>query len=235
MSASRSDDNCDVVPADDVGRINVCARNWARPGESIHPIPMDRIIIAEDGVDALTHEVRAAAGGRTLLVADHTIMMRTGEELKPLIEDALGRAVTTLTARRVPDDGAREFHAEIECTARLTEELRAYDVIVSVGSGSVTDAAKYARHAVVEQTGKPMRLICFPTAASVTAYTSSLAALTVDGVKRTLRARPPDVIVCDLPTLREAPRNMTQAGFADVLARGVSYGDWYLAIGEQAM
>jgi glycerol-1-phosphate dehydrogenase [NAD(P)+] len=65
----------------------------------------------------------------------------------------------------------------------------------------------------------------------VTAYTSALAVLTVHGVKRTLPARPPEAVVCDLPALAHAPLPMTQAGFGDVMARSVSYGDWFLANG----
>ncbi|MBN2446930.1 MAG: iron-containing alcohol dehydrogenase, partial [Phycisphaerae bacterium] len=127
------------------------------------------------------------------------------------------------------DKPGGEFHAELDVTRRLAGELDETAVIVSVGSGSVTDSAKYARHLHAEQTGRRIPFISFPTAASVTAYTSALAALSVGGVKRTLPTAPPDVIICDLRTLADAPLLMTQAGFADVLARSVSYGDWYLA------
>ena len=68
-----------------------------------------------------------------------------------------------------------------------------------------------------------------PTAASVTAFTSSLAVLLVDGVKRTRPSRFPDAVVCDLETLADAPPAMTRAGLGDCVARFISYGDWYLA------
>ncbi len=63
----------------------------------------------------------------------------------------------------------------------------------------------------------------------MTACSSPLAVMTIDSVKRTLPALAPDAVVCDLRTLAEAPVQMTRAGFGDVLARSVSYGDWYLA------
>ena len=217
-----------VAPADIRG-INALARSWSDPETTIHPVEIERIVIEDDAIDALVEEVRSAAGhGRTALVVDRTPMKRGSDDLKPLLLDSLGR-VTRLTVRHLPAEPAGEFHADLPAVRRLGEELRDYDVVVAAGSGTIVDAVKYARHLAVASTGVALPFICFPTAASVTAYTSSLAALTVDGVKRTLPARPPDVIICDLRTLAAAPRIMTQAGFADVIARGVSHGDWFLA------
>src|SRR6185503_12971995 len=64
---------------------------------------------------------------------------------------------------------------------------------------------------------------------SVSAYTSNMAPTFVDGVKRTLPSRYPDVLVCDLETLRDAPQAMTVAGVGDLLAAFGSYADWWLA------
>jgi glycerol-1-phosphate dehydrogenase [NAD(P)+] len=71
--------------------------------------------------------------------------------------------------------------------------------------------------------------VLVPTAASVTAFTSSLAVLLVDGVKRSRPSRFPDAVLCDLEILADAPPAMTRAGFGDCVARFISYGDWYLA------
>ena len=51
----------------------------------------------------------------------------------------------------------------------------------------------------------------------------------VDGVKRTLDSRYPDALICDLETLRDAPKEMTAAGVGDMLAVFVSIPDWILA------
>jgi glycerol-1-phosphate dehydrogenase [NAD(P)+] len=51
----------------------------------------------------------------------------------------------------------------------------------------------------------------------------------IDGVKRTLPSRYPDVLICDLETLRDAPQPMTVAGVGDLLAAFGSYADWWLA------
>ena len=69
----------------------------------------------------------------------------------------------------------------------------------------------------------------YQTANSVSAYTSNMAPVFVDGVKRTMPSRYPDVLVCDLETLRDAPAEMTAAGVGDLLAAFSSYADWWLA------
>lgn len=51
----------------------------------------------------------------------------------------------------------------------------------------------------------------------------------VDGVKRTWPSRYPDVLICDLETLQDAPRSMTVASVGDLLAAFGSYADWWLA------
>lgn len=213
----------------DVERINQRVRAWASPEETVHPVRTGQVLIEQDALDGLTDQVRTRArGGRVLLVVDRTPIRRGGEDLKALIEVRLARA-GPLEIRRLPVDAGASFHADLETAKQLATELSDCAALVSVGSGSITDVAKYARHLHVEQTGRDLPFVCFPTAASVTAYTSALAVLSIDGVKRTLPARAPDAVVCDLQTLADAPPSMTQAGFGDVLARSVSYGDWFLA------
>ncbi len=75
----------------------------------------------------------------------------------------------------------------------------------------------------------PCLLSFFRPANSVSAYTSCLAPVFIDGVKRTVNSRYPNALICDLETLSDAPREMTVAGVGDMLARFVSLPDWYLA------
>jgi glycerol-1-phosphate dehydrogenase [NAD(P)+] len=213
----------------DVARINEQTRNWGGKGETIRPVSIDQVVVAEDTMDALPETVRRLGGGRpALMVVDRTPMKRKGEDLKGLLEERL-RAAGPLTVRRLPDHGVEPFHAEIGVARKLAAESGEFAVLLSVGSGSITDTVKYARHLLAEQDDRLIPLISFATAASVTAYTSALAVLAIDGIKRTLSARAPDAVICDLRTLADAPQRMTQAGFGDVLARSVAYADWYIA------
>ena len=221
------------VDPTDIGGINERVQAWATPADEIYSVQVDRIVVAEDAVDALADEARRLSGGRrVLVVTDHTPMRRGTDDVKALVKDALARTCE-VNVRVLPDEPGRRLHADLEIARQLADELGHpagdFGAVVSIGSGTVTDLVKYARHLHVENTGHKVPFVCFPTAASVTAYSSALAVLTIDGVKRTLPALAPDVVVCDLHTLADAPRIMTQAGFGDVLARSVSYGDWFLA------
>ncbi|MHC4064859.1 MAG: iron-containing alcohol dehydrogenase [Planctomycetota bacterium] len=233
-------DSAGRIDPTDVAGVNNRLLAWAAEDDAVRPVEVERVVIAENAIDALVDLVRSLGrGGPAMLVADHTPMMRGTDDLKSALAERLA-SVVRLVVRHLPDDDTEALCAEMEWARRLADEARDCTAIVAVGSGSITDVAKYARHLVM--TGRPgggrggrtgertaLPLISFPTAASVTAYTSALAVLTVDGVKRTLPARAPDAVVCDLRTIADAPRAMTLAGFGDALARSVSYGDWFLA------
>ncbi len=101
--------------------------------------------------------------------------------------------------------------------------------MLSVGSGVVTDVAKHACYLFQQETNIKLPFIVFQTANSVSAFTSCLAPVFINGVKRTVNSRYPDALICDLETLADAPREMTVAGVGDMLAGFVSLPDWYLA------
>jgi len=95
--------------------------------------------------------------------------------------------------------------------------------VVAVGAGTVNDIGKYASF----KTGREYMAV--PTAASMNGYTSTIAALLVGGVKRTLPCDQPVVICCDTEVLRAAPSHLNQAGFGDLLSKPVSQADWLLS------
>lgn len=95
--------------------------------------------------------------------------------------------------------------------------------VVAVGAGSVNDIGKYASFKV----GRPY--LAVPTAASMNGYTSTIAALLVGGVKRTLPCDQPVAIFADTAVLEAAPSYLNRAGFGDLLSKPVSQGDWILS------
>ena len=96
-------------------------------------------------------------------------------------------------------------------------------VIVAVGSGTITDIARFVSH----RTGLPF--ISIPTAASVDAYSSNTTSIMVEGVKRSYQAKQPEAIFVSTDTLRDAPQPLTAAGFGDMLAKYTAHADWKLA------
>ncbi len=70
--------------------------------------------------------------------------------------------------------------------------------------------------------------MCVPTAPSVDGYTSFGAAMTVDGLKRTLPCPAPYVLVADTKVLTDAPRELFSSGYADLAAKIPGGADWVI-------
>lgn len=164
------------------------------------------------------------------VIMDRTPMKREGKELKPLLLEYLQNSGWHPEIIWLEADHTGQVHTDFSQINVVKARLQAKSAVLSVGSGTVTDIAKHACHIYQqEHNSNPLPWVVYQTANSVSAYTSNMAPTFVDGVKRTLSSRYPDVLVCDLETLRDAPRAMTVAGVGDLLAAFGSYADWWLA------
>lgn len=119
-----------------------------------------------------------------------------------------------------------ELHASHECLERIRNVVREgeEDAAVVLGSGSITDLVKHALHLE----GRHIPFVSIPTALTVTAFTSAFAIIDFHGAKRTLQSRPVSAAFWVRPFLECAPAGMSRAGYGDLLARFVAYGDWFL-------
>jgi len=97
-------------------------------------------------------------------------------------------------------------------------------VPVAVGSGTINDLVKCSSHEA--GTGG---YLCVATAPSVDGYTSSGAALVVDGFKKTVPCDAPLAILADNAVVSQAPMPMVAAGYADLAAKIVAGADWHIA------
>ena len=165
-----------------------------------------------------------------LVVMDRTPMQREGRDLKELILKILGEGNWQSDVIWLEPDSTGQVHTDFAQINFVKTHLQANSAVLSVGSGTVTDIAKHACYVYQQEHNiRPLPFVVYQTANSVSAYTSNMAPTFVDGVKRTLPSRYPDVLICDLETLRDAPRSMTVAGVGDLLAAFNSYADWWLA------
>lgn len=194
--------------------------------------PIRQMLFESDALLRLS-DVLAAAGARRdqplMVVWDATPMRRAGEDLKALIAALLTREGWQLRLVTLQPDPGGQVLASMTHVETVRAALQTGCTLLSVGSGVVTDIAKHGSHLYQQETGEHIPYVVYQTANSVSAFTSNMAPLFVDGVKRTLPSRYPDALVCDLETLRDAPHEMTAAGVGDMLAPYVSLPDWYLA------
>jgi glycerol-1-phosphate dehydrogenase [NAD(P)+] len=163
------------------------------------------------------------------VVMDQTPMRRGRKDAKQEFMRVLAHAcqpqVILLGAAEAPP------HADLAIAEDLVRHLPPQCLLISFGSGTITDLAKHARFLADQNTPQHdhRTFVCLPTACTVTAFSSALAVLAVAGVKRTIPSQNPDYTWIDLATLAGAPADLTRAGVGDLLARGVAYADWYLA------
>jgi glycerol-1-phosphate dehydrogenase [NAD(P)+] len=217
-------------PPDDLPAL----RRWLehRPdADDLFELPIREVVVCSNAIARLPGLLSDLdAPRRVLLIQDDRPYTRDGAALKSLIRELLagaGREVEVLT---LPPSSDGLAHADLENVERGSAAIGGRPTaVVALGSGTVCDVAKHACFMAEGEDGTQTVLVLVPTAASVTAFTSSLAVLLVDGVKRTRPSRFPDAVLCDLETLAAAPPAMTRAGLGDCVARFVSYGDWYLA------
>ena len=172
--------------------------------------------IGRAGVDGLLLDFLTRSGYRRLrLVADANTWRVLGRSAAESLGKAgIGVAVTLFEGEPRADESALGL--------LLAEESAEPSPLLAVGSGTITDIVRlYAA-----RLGLPF--ISLPTAASVDAYASSVAAMTIRGAKRTIAAAAPRAIFADIETLRSAPAPMTAAGFGDMFCKFSALADWRL-------
>ena len=97
------------------------------------------------------------------------------------------------------------------------------DVIVTVGSGTLMDFARYPAYKL----GIPF--VAIPTLASSDGFTANICSVVIDGHKRSIPMHAPALVVADLNIIAGAPRFLTVSGIADILAKHISIADWKIA------
>jgi glycerol-1-phosphate dehydrogenase [NAD(P)+] len=153
-------------------------------------------------------------GGRLAVVSDPATRAALGRR----VEQALGRIaeVESVVLPEHPDP-------DLETVNRLRQASGGASALIAVGSGTINDLCKYA----AAQANLPFAV--FATAPSMNGYTSTNAAITIHGHKRSLAARPAAAVFFDLETLAAAPVRLILAGLGDCLCRPTAEADWLLA------
>lgn len=195
-----------------------------------HTYRMRRIVSAPDAWTALPEVIRDTAieVERILVVEDGTEILRDGAPLKPAVAELLAGGDVPVEVLVLADD--EELHTSDEHIATVRAELRQATAVLALGSGTIADITKHAVFAFEqEHPQSPLHLVSLQTANSVCAFTSELAVVTTDGVKRTVPSRLPDILVLDTTVLREAPRTYTFGGIGDASVAAVSLADYRLA------
>ncbi len=157
-----------------------------------------------------------APGRRALVLFDTRTRTAAGEPCLHALR-AQGFGVHELL---VPDAGRHTPRCDDLTLRELQAALPQGDVLVGVGSGVISDLAKW----IAFERGMPAAI--FATAASMNGYAAANVAPAVRGVKTLIHARAHRLIAADPRVLAAAPHTLTSAGLGDIIAKSVSGADW---------
>ena len=152
------------------------------------------------------------------IVADRNTWMAAGERALAFLKNA---------GFSMPEPfifpGEPRLHPDFAHAKRLAALMPEGCVPVAIGSGVINDLVKCASG----ERGVPY--CCVPTACSVDGYTSTGAALSVDGTKMTVQCPAPRAVCADPLVLASAPPEMLASGYADLLTKIPAGADWIIA------
>ena len=165
---------------------------------------------------AITHLAKLCENDtKILLVADENTYGVAGVQTM--------EALAKKNVEKVIFDGSTILIPNEEAVAKVEASLTGVDKIVGVGSGVIQDLCKYVSH----QSGIPYYIVA--TAPSMDGYASTGAAMIMGGMKVTYAAGLPEAILADPKILKEAPMDMIQAGYGDIIGKYSALNDWRLS------
>jgi glycerol-1-phosphate dehydrogenase [NAD(P)+] len=183
--------------------------------EGMLSVPLKTIVIGRglgDEADALVKPL--PLGRKLAVVMDPDTRLALGERVSIALRGSSD--VDKIILPRHP-------HPDMDAVRSVIARTKDASGLVAVGSGSINDITKYAAHL----TQKPYAV--FGTAPSMNGYTSVSAAITEDGLKKSLTASLPVGVFLDLDVMARAPHRLIAAGFGDSMARPTAQTDWLMA------
>jgi glycerol-1-phosphate dehydrogenase [NAD(P)+] len=172
------------------------------------------IMIGEGMIDQFIQFCKKNSFTKFLIVADFNTARVLGDAVAQAVQQQGWDAIYHV----LDPEG---LHADDTTLMRV---FNAYDAVprlfVAVGSGTITDTTRFTSHRSQNQ------FVSFPTAASVDAYTSKVAPITIGGLKGSIACHSPIAIFTDLPTICASPKFLTASGFGDLIGKLTSAADW---------
>ena len=178
-----------------------------------HTCAIKHVIVEEGAIEKIGALV--AGYNKILLVADQNTYGVCGEAVKAQLGAKCADSVVFVTeGYLVPNE---EAIAEVD--KHLTPET---DLIMGIGSGVIQDLCKYTSF----MAKLPYHVIA--TAPSMDGYASVGAAMILGNMKVTVSAHVPEAIVADVNVLKDAPMDLIQSGYGDILGKFSCLNDWKL-------
>ena len=178
-----------------------------------HRCDIRHVTIGSNAIAQLEDMVKGYS--KILLVADENTYAAAGEKTE--------NALAEKTVCKVIFSGKTVLIPNEEAIDRVMQNIDGIELIIGIGSGVIQDLCKYVSHT----TGLPYYIVA--TASSMDGYASTGAAMILGGMKVTVSAGVPAAIIADTEVLRNAPMEMIQAGYGDIVGKYSALNDWRLS------
>lgn len=159
-------------------------------------------------------------GKRCLIVADGNTYLAAGKALaENFAHDGFAADVCLLR-----DRGEERIEADELSVGQVMMSLEPEpDFLIACGSGVINDITRFVSYTAK----KPF--VSVGTAASMDGYTSVTAPMIFNGKKVHRHGNAPKILVLDTEILKNAPKELTMAGFGDVYGKFIAKADWLLS------
>ena len=192
------------VDADDFARPCSCGRE--------HHIDVREIVIESGAIGKLEKEMSDGDLKECispLLICDTNSYKATEE----LMEDIYDRCQVLI----LDAEGLEADERAVEIVENYMEED--IDLVLAVGAGTIHDLSRFVAHQY------RIPFVSVPTAASSDGFTSTVADMTWNGVKKVFQASAPLFVFADTDIFAKAPARLTAAGVSDILGKYTAVED----------
>ena len=178
-----------------------------------HSCDIHNVIIEEGAINKIYEA--AAAYRHVVAVADKNTYAVCGRKVAALLGNKLQDSLIFDDELLIPDEKA------VERLRGVVSDTT--DLIIGVGSGVIQDLCKYVSF------DRDLPYFIVATAPSMDGYASTGAAMIMGNMKVTYNAHVPHTIIADVNILKDAPMEMIQSGYGDIIGKLSCLNDWRLA------
>jgi glycerol-1-phosphate dehydrogenase [NAD(P)+] len=199
------------------------------PEGRLASLDMLRVTISENAhlevgqaVEEALASIKNTKPAKVVILTDISNILRGNDCLGTLVKSQINSRHDTSVV--VLNDGHSTLHADDTVLDQATAFVEGADLVITIGSGTMTDIGKVATHR-----NNSIPQIVVQTAASVDGFTDNVSVILRNGVKRTIPSRWPMIVLADTKTIGEAPRELNTSGFGEAISLFTAPADWYLA------
>ena len=182
-----------------------------------HTTAVEHVTIEAGAINAIPGYAKAYGAKKAFIIGDINTYPLAGDKITAMLEaEGISCSSYIFKERRLEPDEKAVGSLVLHYDAKS-------DIIISIGSGVINDISKI----IAYQTNTPYVIVA--SAAFMDGYAAGSSSMAIDGVKVTVPAKSPDVIIGDINILHGAPIHMAKAGLGDMLAKYVSICEWRLS------